>query len=76
MPFIALLNNLGLRNMIKYKGHWSPEVIRAFYSSLEYMIREIVLLADVIGKNIIINEAKLSNILGYPCSWVSILLLY
>lgn len=51
MSFITSLDNLGLKNMIKYKGHWSPKVIRAFYSSLEYRIRERVILADVRGEN-------------------------
>lgn len=51
---------------MKNKGHWSPEVIRAFYSSLEYRIRERVILANVRWKKIIINEAKFADVLGLP----------
>lgn len=66
MLFIALLDNLDLSNLMKFKGHLSPKVVKAFYSTLEYRVRDRILLPEVIGKKILLNEAKLADILGIP----------
>lgn len=64
MPFISDLDNLGLKNMVRYKGHWSEEVIRAFYTNLEYKVREKTIVSEVRGKGIAIDEKQFAEILG------------
>lgn len=73
LPFIGYLDNLGLMNMVKYKGHWFPEVIRAFYCSLEYRVRDHVITADIRGKKISITEEKFAYVLGIPMPTVEFL---
>lgn len=59
MSFISDLDNLGLKNMVKYKGHWSEEVIRACYTNLEYKVRDRTIVSEVRGKKIMIDEKQL-----------------
>lgn len=66
MPFVDLLNSLGLKKLVSYKGFWCPEVIRAFYTTLEYRIRERKLYVDVRGTKIELSEEVLVEILGLP----------
>lgn len=40
MPFIDSLNSLGMKKLVNYKGFLCLEVIRAFYTALEYRKRE------------------------------------
>lgn len=40
MAFIDTLKNFGLKNFVRYKRYWSVEVVRAFYTNLEYKVRE------------------------------------
>lgn len=66
LPFIGLLDNMGLTDMVRYKGVWSPDIICAFYSSFEYQIREHVFTADIRGTKILVTEQKIAEILGIP----------
>lgn len=65
MSFISDLD-LGLKNMVKFKGHWSEKFIRAFYTNLEYKVRKKTIVSEVRGKRIEINEKQLADILGIP----------
>lgn len=66
MPFIDLLDNLSLQIFMNYKGFWSPEIIRAFYTTLEYRIRERKLYAEIRGKRVELTELRLAEIFGIP----------
>lgn len=66
MLFIGKLDDFGLKDFVKYKGHWSAEVVRAFYTNLEYRVRERAICSEVRGKKIILDEFKLDEILGLP----------
>lgn len=62
MLFVDLLNSLGLKRLVSHKGFWCLEVIRAFYTTLEYRIRERTLYAEVRGTKIILTEKILDDI--------------
>lgn len=66
MPFIGFLDQLGLTNMVRYKGVWSPYLIRAFYCSFEYRVRDRVFTAEVRGTKILVTEEKFAEILDIP----------
>lgn len=66
VPFVDLLNSLGLKRLVSYKGFWCAEVIRAFYTTLEYRIREMTLYIEVRGTKIVLTEEILAEILGLP----------
>lgn len=64
MLFVDLLNSLGLEKLFSYKGFWCLEVIRAFYTTLEYQNRDRLLCAEVRGTKIVLSEDELANTLG------------
>lgn len=66
MPFVDNMNSLGLKKPVSYKGFWCPKVIRAFYTILEYQIRERKLYDEVRGTKIELSEEILAGILGIP----------
>lgn len=57
IKFIDLLQNLRIIEFIRYKGAWSPEVIRAFYCSFKYRSRDRVFTAEIRGTKILVDEA-------------------
>lgn len=60
------LDEFGLKNFVKFKGYWSVEVIRTFYTNLEYRIRDRTIYSEVRGKNIILDEIQFAEVLGLP----------
>lgn len=66
MSFIACLENFGLKNFAKYKGHWSVEVVRAFYTNLEYKVRERKIYSELRGKKIEMDKQIFAEILSLP----------
>lgn len=57
---------MGLTELVRYKGVWSPKVIRAFYCSFKYRSRDRVFTAEVRGTNILVDEGKFADVLGIP----------
>lgn len=66
MPFIETLDLLGLKKFVSLKGFWCPELIWAFYTTLEYHIRDRKLFVEVRGIKIELSEEKMAEILGIP----------
>lgn len=65
-PFIVNLENFRLNNFVRYKGHWSVEVVKAFYTNLEYKVREKTIYSEVKEKKIVLNDIKYVEILHLP----------
>lgn len=66
MTCIDCLNTLGLKRLVSSKGTWSLEVVKAFYTTLEYRVRDRTLIAEIRGKRIEMKEKKFVEILGIP----------